>query len=196
MWKKIQWQKVLPVGIEPGSVIAIDSKSNTFLSELVRHVLLRRSLNFCWCTTWCFNSDDLVGINTAWLYKELKVSVLQAYAKLVQKGECWNWNQRLWEALVLFPLRVTFCHWIFFDVVKSLMPILALLPILSSLWKTMLADLGGTLNMLPLRTKCFSISSGFFPGKIVKDIRLAPQRLAPPSNRKFGSPSEKFARQP
>ena len=31
--------------------------------------------------------DDLVRIN--------RVSVLQANAKLVQKGECWTWNQRL-----------------------------------------------------------------------------------------------------
>ena len=35
-----------PVGIEPGLLITSDSKSNTLLSELVRHVLLRRSLNF------------------------------------------------------------------------------------------------------------------------------------------------------
>ena len=33
------------------------------------------------------------NINRAWLYKETKVSVLQANAKLVQKGECWTWNQ-------------------------------------------------------------------------------------------------------
>ena len=34
-----------------------------------------------------------------------------------------------WEARVLFPLGVTFCHWIFFHIVKPLMPILTLLPI-------------------------------------------------------------------
>ena len=45
--KKFSDKMLPPVGIEPGSVIAFDSKSNTFLSELVRHVLLRRSLNFC-----------------------------------------------------------------------------------------------------------------------------------------------------
>ena len=33
-------------------------------------------------------------IHRASLYKEPKVSVLQAKAKLVQKGECWTWNQR------------------------------------------------------------------------------------------------------
>ena len=36
------------------------------------------------------------------------MSVLEANAKLVQKGEYWTWNQWLWEARVLFPLRVTF----------------------------------------------------------------------------------------
>ena len=35
-------------------------------------------------------------------------------------------------AWVLIPLRVTFCHWIFFHVVKPLMPILLLLSMLSS----------------------------------------------------------------
>ena len=35
-----------------------------------------------------------------------------AYALLAQKGDCWTWNQRLWEARVLSPLGVTFCHWI------------------------------------------------------------------------------------
>ena len=90
---------LLPVGIESGSLIASDSKSNTLLSELVRHVLLRRSINFCSCATWC-----LVGFNRAWLYKQPKISVLQGNAKLVQNGECWIWNQRLWEAQVLFPL--------------------------------------------------------------------------------------------
>ena len=40
-----------PVVIEPRPLIASDSKSNSLLSELVRHVLLWRSLNFCPCTT-------------------------------------------------------------------------------------------------------------------------------------------------
>ena len=31
----------------------------------------------------------------------------------MQKGECWTWNQRLWEARVLFPLGVRFCYWKF-----------------------------------------------------------------------------------
>ena len=37
---------------------------------------------------------DLVRINIVCLYKEPKVSVLQTNAKLVEKGECWTWNQR------------------------------------------------------------------------------------------------------
>ena len=75
------------VGIEPGPLIASDSKSNTILSTLTWHVLLRRSLNFCpvhvLFTTWNLDLDDLRGINRAWLHKEPKVSVLQANVKLV-----------------------------------------------------------------------------------------------------------------
>ena len=71
------------VGIEPGPLIASDFKSNTILSTLTWHLLLRRSLNFCSCTTWNLDLDDLRGINRAWLYKEPKVSVLQANVKLV-----------------------------------------------------------------------------------------------------------------
>ena len=55
---------------------ASDSKSNTILSTQTWHVLLRRSLNFCSCTTWYLDLDDLRRINRAWLYKEPKVSVL------------------------------------------------------------------------------------------------------------------------
>ena len=63
------------VGIEP---LAQDSKSNMLLPTLTWHVL-----NFCSCTTWCLDFDDLVRINRAWLYKDSKVSVLQANVKLV-----------------------------------------------------------------------------------------------------------------
>ena len=43
------------VGIEAGSLITSDSKSNTLLSELVRHVLLRRSLKLLFmCNVVCF----------------------------------------------------------------------------------------------------------------------------------------------
>ena len=84
MWK-ISSGKMLPpsVGIEPGPLITSDSKSNTILSTLTWHVLLRRSLNFYSSTTWCLDLDDLRRINRAWLYKEPKVSVLQANVKLV-----------------------------------------------------------------------------------------------------------------
>ena len=79
--KKIQWQNVAPGGNRTQA--ASDSKSNTILSTLTWHVLLRRSLNFCSCTTWCLDSDDLRRINRPWLYKEPKVSVLQANVKSV-----------------------------------------------------------------------------------------------------------------
>ena len=105
-----------------------DSKSNTLLSELIWHVLLRRSLNFCLCTTWFLDLNDLVRINREWLYKQPKVSVLQANAKLVQKGECWNQRSR---GLILtgeyyFVIGIFCVH-----IIKPLMPILVLLPILS-----------------------------------------------------------------
>ena len=48
--KKSSDKMLPPVEIEPGPLITSDSKSNTLLSQLVRHVLLRRSLNFCSCT--------------------------------------------------------------------------------------------------------------------------------------------------
>ena len=47
--------------------------------------------------------DHLVGINTAQLYKEPKVSVLQANAQLAQKGECWTWNQRFMRGVHSIP---------------------------------------------------------------------------------------------
>ena len=65
------------VGIEAGPS---DSKFNTILSTLIWH------LNFCSCTTKHVDFDDLRGINKAWLYKEPKVSVLQANVKLVGQG--------------------------------------------------------------------------------------------------------------
>ena len=118
-----------------GLLITSDSKSNTLLSELVRHVLLRRSLNFCSCTAWFLDLEDLVRINIAWLYMEPKVSVLlyKQNTKLVQKGACWTWNQRLWKAQVLSHWGQHFVTGFFcFHTVKPLMPILAFS---SSSWK-------------------------------------------------------------
>ena len=48
--EKIQWQNVTPGGNR--TQVASDSKSNTILSTLTWHMLLRRSLNFCLCTTY------------------------------------------------------------------------------------------------------------------------------------------------
>ena len=39
--------------------------------------------------------------------------MLQANAQLVQKGECWTWNQRLIRDPGSFPTRVIFCYWTF-----------------------------------------------------------------------------------
>ena len=41
MWKKKTVKNITPVGIEPGSLITSDSKSNTFLSGLSWYLLLR-----------------------------------------------------------------------------------------------------------------------------------------------------------
>ena len=57
-------------------------------------MLLRRSSNFCSCTTWYLDLDDLRGINRVCLYKESEVSALQANTQLARKWECWIWNQR------------------------------------------------------------------------------------------------------
>ena len=61
--KKIQWEMVPTVGIEPGPLITSDSKSNTILSGLTWHLLLRRSLNFCLCTTWFLDLEELRGFS-------------------------------------------------------------------------------------------------------------------------------------
>ena len=108
--KKKQW-KILPsVGIEPGPLITFDSKSNIILSGLTRHVLLIRSLNFCSCTTWFLDLDDSVRFNRAWLYREPKVSVLQANNNLVQNGQCWTWKQ----GFMIGPGSIlNICHWNF-----------------------------------------------------------------------------------
>ena len=83
-WNKIQWQNVTASGNRTQvSHKAPDSKSTILLTTLTWHVLFRRSLTFGSCTTWYLELDDLRRINRAWLYKEPKVSVLQANVKLV-----------------------------------------------------------------------------------------------------------------
>ena len=88
--KKIQLQNVTPVRIEPNPLMNLwfQVQHSPFLAKwacatkgifkllLMHHLFL--------------DFDDLVGINRAWLYKEPKVSVLQANAQLAQKGECWT----------------------------------------------------------------------------------------------------------
>ena len=87
-----------------------NSKSNTLLSELIWHVLLRRSLNFCSCNTWFLELNDLVRINKTWLYKKLsltsKCQVSPEWIKLVQDLE---WIR---GPGVQYTLGVTFCFWI------------------------------------------------------------------------------------
>ena len=42
-----------------------------------------------------FGLLGLVGLNRAWLYKDPKVSVLQANVQVAKKGKCWTLNQGL-----------------------------------------------------------------------------------------------------
>ena len=74
-------------------------------------MLPRRSLNFCSCATWFL---DLANV------------------KLVQKGECWTWNQRFIRGLgsLLTGGNILSLDFFCFHIVKPLMPILALLPFL------------------------------------------------------------------
>ena len=94
---------LLPVSIEPGPLI------NLWFQ--VQHSPFWTNLSFA---TWKIfklllmhhlisGLGYFVGINRAWLYKEPKVSVLQANDKLVKKGECLTWNQRLIRGLVSIP---------------------------------------------------------------------------------------------
>ena len=116
--------------LNPGLWWTSDSKSNTLLSGLTWHVLPGRSLTFCSCTTWFLDLNDSVRINRAWQYKGPKVSVLQATVNLVQKGECWTWNQRfrcstliggnIFHWLLCFHAVNSLCqYWQFHLVVKT-----------------------------------------------------------------------------
>ena len=121
---------LLPMRIEPRTS---ESKSNTY-SPLwaILAIATLEIFKFLSCTILFFDLNDLDRTHRAWLFKKLKFSVLHANAKLVQKGECWTWNKSSW---VQSSLGVTFCYWNFcFNTVKLLVPILALLPILRSLW--------------------------------------------------------------
>ena len=108
--KKIQCQNVTPCGYRTQAVS--DSKSNTILSTLTWHVLLGRSLNFCSCTTWCLDLDDLRRINRAWLYKETKSLSLASKCQVGVERIVLDLESEV--AWVLFPLAVIFCHCIFF----------------------------------------------------------------------------------
>ena len=84
--KKIQWQNVNPSGDRTWAShnlwfqVQLSSfwASEACASEEIFKLLFMHHL--------ILDLDDLVRINRAWLYKEPKVWVLQANAKLVQKG--------------------------------------------------------------------------------------------------------------
>ena len=90
------------------------------------------SLNFCSCTTWFLDLDDLVRINRAWLYKDLKVSDLQANACLAHLVR--HWTPR---PVIISSTRLSLTGGnIFLLLLNSLMPIMSFLPKLYKLWKT------------------------------------------------------------
>ena len=74
------------VGIELGPLI-FQVQHSPFWAKWAC-ATFKGSLNFCSCINWFLDFEYLVGINRAWLYKEPKVSVLQANVHLAQKGEC------------------------------------------------------------------------------------------------------------
>ena len=109
-----------------------------------------------YCVPHCVHTiESLLGNSyTTWyLYKEPKVAVLQANVNLVQKEECWTWDQKLWEAWVLFLVGVTiFTRFFFvFYIVKPLLPILPFLCISknsSGAWPDDHWMINGSLNWL------------------------------------------------
>ena len=100
-----------------------------FSSTLICHVLLRGSLNFFSCTSWYLNLDNLVRINRAWLYKEHKVSVLQAKSLIFLRcyGEyviCQRISKgRKWTKLpVLCNMSNIWTFWEFSDMWTQIIP--------------------------------------------------------------------------
>ena len=101
-----------------------------------------------WCSSFWANLVNLVmgSLNCllliqhlilglrAWLYENPKVSRSQVNAKLSKKENIrLKWQRSPDQS----SIQVTFCCWIFFHVVKPLMPILK---ISSSLWKPRMID--------------------------------------------------------
>ena len=101
------------LNLMPGLLLVY--KSNTKPTELLRHVLLRRSLNFCPCTTWFLDLDDLFRIDRAWLNKDPNDSVLQANACLAQLVWCWTHKPVIIPGIRLSPTGGNF----FLVVLKS-----------------------------------------------------------------------------
>ena len=126
------------MGIEPRPLITYDFKSNTILSGLTWHLLVRLRL-----------SSSLYSHALLILTKSSKSKnqvVHEQKFKDLLSNESVGLGIRGHERPGFYPQwRVTYCYWtiltivniwslgILFDVVKSLMSILALLPVSSSL---------------------------------------------------------------
>ena len=105
-------KKLPPVGFNLMQEIITDLGVQCLANWVNRNVLFMGSLNFCSCTTWFLDLNDLVRINGAWLCKVLKVSDLQANASLAQLVRHWTL-----KPVIISCIR----HWIwlFVVVVKS-----------------------------------------------------------------------------
>ena len=99
-----------PMKLREGNVIicvCLSTGSGPHVTVTRNALQCNAYLNFCLYTTWFLDLNNLVR---AWLCKEWKVPVLKANAKLVQKWECWTWNQRSRGSILT---GVTFCYWYF-----------------------------------------------------------------------------------
>ena len=130
--KEITVTKYYPyLGLNPVPLIL--SLTLSFLDKLGKCYL-----NFCLCITWFWNLDDLVRISTAGYTGSLKS---QFYKQCKVSSE---------------KKSVTriFC----FHVVQHLMPILALLQILSSLWKILpFVQIDYWFRTSDFRTNCWEV---------------------------------------
>ena len=95
-------------------------------------MVFRGSLNFCSCTNWFLDLDDLVRINRAWLYKDLKVLDLQVNVSLAQLVRHWTFKLVIISCIRSSPTGGNF----FLLLLYPLNTIMPFLPTLYKLWKT------------------------------------------------------------
>ena len=86
--KNSQWKKLPPVRIQLGiSCVPV------WCSAVWVNLASVLWGNFCWCTNWLLNLDDLDKINRAWLYKDLKSQSCNQY-QVNSNRTTSDWNPR------------------------------------------------------------------------------------------------------